>query len=510
MSNVTEREKSQESVSVVCFLWNDGVRNYLPDHVNRLADMIDKHLSFPHRFICITDEEEGFNDNVEVFRLPDSARWTLALLNPTGSKKGRLPSSYRRLWLFSQEAAVLGDQILMLDVDCLIMSSLDPIFEFTENFVGWRPRSEETTKVKANVPYKRIGGGTWLLRTGTMTHIWDTFSAEGIEAAKEEGWRGSDQAWLSYNLAKDCMVFPDEIGIYHTQDGAKHWESVPEDATIIHFNGKVNPWDEDAQSRPWFCRLIGVPYNKKRWEQVRIQKRRRPRPIQTDRLDIVLFWWGNWPNGNSDLGSTYIVNLVSALKRHMPDTVDYRVILFTDDPSVAVDGVDVRTLEVPNGLRWNLKKMFMYSDQADLRKHILCLDLDCIVVGDMSPLVAQVLSLNQKLLITCAGAYKRNKLGGSVIGFKTGSKLRRLLWDPLMGEKRSYYEDATKGSERKYLQRMLSPRQVGMWDKYLPNAVLSYKRDCQNRLPAGASVVRFHGKPRPHQVEDQWVQENWI
>jgi len=512
MSTSEERERNAETVSIVCFLWNDGIRNYLPDHVNRLAEMIVKHMDRPHRFICITDEEDGFSDAVELFKLPDNARWTLGLLNPTGSKKGRLPSSYRRLWLFSEEAKALGDRILMLDVDCLIVNSLDPIFDFTEDFVGWRPRSEETTKVKANVPYKRIGGGTWLLRTGSMTHIWDNFSEKGIEAAREDGWRGSDQAWLSYNLAKDCMVFPDEIGIYHTQDGAKHWEETPEDARIIHFNGKVNPWDEDAQSRPWFCRLIGVPYDKRRWEKKERPKERRrqqQRAAKAREMDIVLYWWGTWPSDDFDLGVLYITRLVSGLKKHMPDGVDYRVILFTDDPAASVPGVDVRALGTPRGLRWNLRKMFMYASGADLRKHVLCLDLDCIIVGDMSPIVNELMNIERKLLITCSGAYRRSKLGGSVIGFRTDKKLEKLLWTPLTGDKRKYFEKLTGGSERRYLQRRLVPKQVGLWDKYIPGAILSYKRDCKKRLPPGASIVRFHGSPRPHQVQDEWVSENW-
>jgi hypothetical protein len=515
----TEKESIQdESISVVCFLWDDGVRNYLPEHVNQLAIMVHKHLAVPHRFICITDEEDGFSDDVELFKLPEDARWTLGLLNPTGSKKGHLPSSYRRLWLFSEEAKALGDRILMTDIDCLVVNSLEPVFDFTEDFVGWRPRSEETTKVKAKVPYKRIGGGTWLLRTGSMTHIWDDFSTEGIEAAMLEGWRGSDQAWLSYNLAKDCMVFPDDVGIYHTQDGAKYWEETPKDARIIHFNGKVNPWDEDARSRPWFCRLIGVPYDKTKWKKkkpVPFRKRKRqhgPEPVEVERvaeeIDIVIYWWDKWPEGLPGMGTAYIKKLVAGVKLHIPDDIDYRIILFTDNMDVQISGVETRALDIPN-FRWNLKKMFMYSKKANLRKHVLCLDLDCIIVGDLSPVIRQVLALNRKLLVTCIGAYRKKRLGGSVIGFRTCRELNKLLWEPLLGERRASLEGITKGSERRYLQRQLAPKQVGMWERYLPGQVLSYKRDCKNGLPHGASIVRFHGSPRPHQVNDDWVKENW-
>ncbi len=41
--------------------------------------------------------------------------------------------------------------------------------------------------------------------------------------------------------------------------------------------------------------------------------------------------------------------------------------------------------------------------------------------------------------------------------------------------------------------------------------IASYKRHCRDAggAPAGASVVAFHGRPRPHEVKDQWVVDAW-
>jgi hypothetical protein len=39
------------------------------------------------------------------------------------------------------------------------------------------------------------------------------------------------------------------------------------------------------------------------------------------------------------------------------------------------------------------------------------------------------------------------------------------------------------------------------------NHVYSYKYHCMNkRVPTGAKVIVFHGKPDPHEVTDQWVR----
>jgi len=276
-----------EKISVVCFLWDEGTKEFLPKHVNMLAKMVKKHLPIPHRFICITDEIEGFDEDVEVFKLPENVEWIKKIKNTFNSY---FPSSYRRLWIFSEEAKCLGERILMLDIDCLIVSSLIPLFKIPDDFVGWRPRSTKTSPVKSTTGVKRICGGTMLLRTGTHTFIWDTFSLEGIEKAKKQRWGGSDQAWLSYNLAKDCAVFPDAIGIYHSQDGARIWKNLPEDACIIHFNGLINPWEEEAKSRPWLCKLLNVPFDSKKWnnktrEQVLVNRRRKLLELKRKKME---------------------------------------------------------------------------------------------------------------------------------------------------------------------------------------------------------------------------------
>ena len=99
--------------------------------------------------------------------------------------------------------------------------------------------------------------------------------------------------------------------------------------------------------------------------------------------------------------------------------------------------------------------------------------------------------------------------GGSIIGFTAGSILERLLWRPILEDQKAI-ELETKGSERRYYQKRLTVKQVILWEKGVPGAISSYKRDCKDGLPKFGLVVRFHGRPRPHEVGDKWVKENWI
>ena len=109
-------------LAVVCFLWEG--RNYTPDHVNVLAAGYKRNLSIPHRFYCITDLPGDFSPDVTVKTLPESARAASKALTPEGPE---YPSSYRRLWCFSEEAAELGSLILMTDIDCVVTGRVDPL-----------------------------------------------------------------------------------------------------------------------------------------------------------------------------------------------------------------------------------------------------------------------------------------------------------------------------------------------------------------------------------------------
>lgn len=510
-----------EQISIVCFYWDDGVRDYQPEHVNRLAKMVSNNLSIPYRFVCVYDikhdfEEKinQFNKEIELIPLPEQASYLGFLKNPF---RDSFPSSYRRLWAFSEEAKCLGDRILMLDIDCLILKDLYPLFEYSDaDFVGWVPNSEYDTaykKRKKQSPnaVKRIGGGTWLLRTGTHTCIWEDFSLQGIQEAKEAGWNGSDQAWLSYKLAKDCAVFPMELGIYHTQDTRK-WKTIPENARIIHFNGIINPWEENARGIKWYCDLVGLKYNPNiNPMEIRKENRKKEKIKEYGgKINFVLFWWDKWPNGSLELGRKYINKIVTEIKRNTPEGYEYNIILFTDQLNETFEGVEVRELKVPQNLRWNLKKIYMYSEEAKLDGPVLCLDLESIILGDLSPMINKVIMMkkNQKLLFTCEAAFHKNKIGGGVIGFIPNSNLTRLLWDPII-KNRQYIERITKGSERAYYRKMFKSRHVGFWEKYFPGKILSYKKDCKEGPQEGAVLIRFHGRPRPHEIQDAWVKEYW-
>jgi hypothetical protein len=95
--------------------WGD---RYGPEYVNRLWAMVARNLSRPHRFVCLTDDPRGIRPEVECRTLPEIA---LAGAPPH--------SGWRKLSCLGPEFDDLTGPILFLDLDLVIVASIDCLFD---------------------------------------------------------------------------------------------------------------------------------------------------------------------------------------------------------------------------------------------------------------------------------------------------------------------------------------------------------------------------------------------
>lgn len=252
----------------VVWLWS-GHRRYEPEHVNLIFLQLQKHCPGRFTLVAITDEIRGFLPGIEVIRTPSAA---LALSGLQTPEKMSFPSCYRRLWMFSKEATMLGDRVMLIDVDLVFTADPSPLFDRHEDFVGWRPRRTWGRET-------RFGGGIYLLRTGSKAKVWDSFDGEkSIARARQAGLRGSDQAWMSYCLAGTEPSWPKESGIYSVRDltySAKDLRTrhsvrrivqannkplaLPADARIVQFNGPDKPWQPNTRAKhSWIASHVAM------------------------------------------------------------------------------------------------------------------------------------------------------------------------------------------------------------------------------------------------------------
>src|SRR5699024_872162 len=131
---------SNNNLKIVTWLWN-GNRGYRAWHADLLAKMFKKYLTIPHEFICVNSMRgQKFDERyVTELVMPDAAKELGRYPSPEGE---RFPDCYRRLWMFSDEAAEYfgNSRIMLIDLDAVLVGNIDHLItDYTAPFVGWRP-----------------------------------------------------------------------------------------------------------------------------------------------------------------------------------------------------------------------------------------------------------------------------------------------------------------------------------------------------------------------------------
>jgi hypothetical protein len=228
-------------LSVVCWKWRpakDYRSKFGPETVNVLCQMVARHYPHPHRFLCVTDEPEGLSPEVEVI-----PAWNdfADLPSPHGKRN---PSCYRRLRAFHPAiGAVFGARFVSLDLDCVIVGDLTPLWQRPEEFVIWGDTNRRTY----------YNGSMFLLTAGSRPKVWTAFDPKTSPAlALRARQFGSDQAWISCVLGKGQAKWTAADGVYsYRNEIMRRQNALPENARIVFFHGPGDPWGVKEQRIPW-------------------------------------------------------------------------------------------------------------------------------------------------------------------------------------------------------------------------------------------------------------------
>jgi hypothetical protein len=227
-------------ISFVTWKWHDRTsarRKFRAKHVNVLFAMIRRHYPRPYRAICITDDPEGLDPGIEALPMP--VRFD-NLKSPHGE---RFPSCYCRLWVFSREAVVLGERILSLDIDVVILGDPQKLVDRDEDFVGWCDK---------RFGWGKIAGGVYLLRTGSLPYIWEDFDPLTSPAqAAAAGNRGSDQGWMSFKMYPPPGMWTDD-GLAKINWTPARSRQAPKGVCMVFTSGAKPPWSKETKHNyPW-------------------------------------------------------------------------------------------------------------------------------------------------------------------------------------------------------------------------------------------------------------------
>ncbi|WP_395352234.1 glycosyltransferase [Variovorax sp. UC122_21] len=223
---------------ILCMKWG---AKYGPEYVNRLYAMVRRHLSGDFRFVCLTDDGQGVRPEVTCLPIPP-----LNLHLAPGQRDG----AWKKLTTFEADLHGLRGTALFLDLDVVIVGSLDAFFEQPGDFLIIRDYDRFWRR-------GRITGNSSVYRFELGAHA-DVLGYFRDHLDEVQARYRNEQTYLSDVLHKQGKLayWPDgwcPSFKYHGIPAwpANYWKApfVPRDARIMVFHGEVNPPDALAGRR---------------------------------------------------------------------------------------------------------------------------------------------------------------------------------------------------------------------------------------------------------------------
>jgi hypothetical protein len=209
-------------ITICTWLWGNKFDVY---DVLKLVAGVRRNLAQPHNFLCLSDR---FHDiiGIDCGPIPDE--------DLTKTK-----GCFARLRMFDpewQEAWMIGDRLVCIDLDTVITGKLDPLFDRPEPFVIMQGGNAANP-----CPYN---GALMMLRAGAHPEIWSDFSVEKAATIPHYEFP-DDQGWIHHKVP-DAPGWRTghETGVYVF--GKPGWptgagEDLPTDARLVTFNGARTP-----------------------------------------------------------------------------------------------------------------------------------------------------------------------------------------------------------------------------------------------------------------------------
>ena len=197
----------------------------------------------------------------------------------------------------------------------------------------------------------------------------------------------------------------------------------------------------------------------------------------------------------------YVKRLELAVSKHL--TIPHRFVCLTDQP----DELDCETLPIPLDLEAWWGKVALFGDLIPER--ILFFDLDTVIVGNIDDFARY-----EGDLAIIRPFYRNSGFASGVLNIGPGA--HRNVWHLFRKSPERAIQFCAENADppwnngdQRWLELTVS--NADYWQELLPGQLVSYKVHCSEsgEKPDNARVICFHGKPDPHEVEDEWIVSNW-
>lgn len=198
-------------------------------------------------------------------------------------------------------------------------------------------------------------------------------------------------------------------------------------------------------------------------------------------------------------GGDYNESHVHWLYNQLPE--EYEKICFTD---LSIPGV--KTIKLTNDLPgwWSKIEIF---DPEKIDDDIFYLDLDVVVVGDISDIIK-----NEKLTMLSDFFYPKKTKNSAIMRIPHEQKHK--VWDAFNRYPELFMSRYKDGGDQEFISKMFPDANI--WQDLLPGQIVSYKKHVIHKklhehatgngsVPENTRIVCFHGKPRPWDCGESWV-----
>lgn len=239
-------------MNVICMKWGN---KFPPIYVNRLYAMVSRNLSSPFRFVCFTENGDGIREEVEIQPLPE-----------LDLAEGLPERGWRKLTVFAENFGGLTGPTLFLDLDVVVVGSLDSFFEQPGEFLICHD-SHQPAKMEGNSSVFRF-------EIGKYPEVLEYFTSHFEQVRSEVR---HEQAYLSREIKKisKLQFWPNEWVPSFKYQCAPSWikswfqaPSVPKDARVILFHGLPNPPEAiKGVSGKWYRHIKPSPWIADYWKE---------------------------------------------------------------------------------------------------------------------------------------------------------------------------------------------------------------------------------------------------
>lgn len=189
-------------------------------------------------------------------------------------------------------------------------------------------------------------------------------------------------------------------------------------------------------------------------------------------------------------GAEYVERLRNMIARHL--SMPYRFVCLTDQPE-ELEGVENLPATLPGW--WAKMELFALPGKR------LYFDLDTVIVGDLTPLAALDVPFGICDNFTRAVMPDYPCKYGSCV-MVMGNGFGRPVYDAFMANPQMGPYGDQKAIEE------LCPDAAILQD-LLPAGYLVGRRAFTDSKPAGAAVMIFAGKHKPHNTPHRWLRDAW-